>query len=90
MLAAAIDDIHTEYKMRDKVIKTATGNSTNFYKSIKQFLLIMQVLKNHYLKTLPQNSLGEDNDQIDYGDSDFELVSDQTSSNLQYTNIKLL
>ena len=37
LLAGAIDDIHSEYGIRDKVVKTITDNGSNFLKAFKTF-----------------------------------------------------
>ena len=84
VLAAAIDDIHAKYKIRDKVIKTNADNGTNF---VKAFAIFADNAS--FEESLPQPgcSLSEKSDQIDNNDSGFEFVGNQTTSDIQYTNI---
>ena len=88
VLAAAIDDIHSEYEIRSKVIATTTDNGSNFVKTFTTFCDNASVTED---KSQPSTSsdaaAGEDSDQNACSDDDFESATSSVSSEIQYTNV---
>ena len=86
LLAGAIDDIHSEYGIRDKVVKTITDNGSNFLKAFNIFGFHeneheVSVCTNEIEATAFTGSSSSSEDDYQYSSVD-EILSSSTS--LQY------
>lgn len=64
-LASALNDIHTEYEIRQKVVRTTTDNGSNFLKAFREFGLD----ENH-------NDIAEE--ETEEGDDDYDGSDEET------------
>ena len=87
VLAAAIDDIHSEYEIRSKDIAT-TDNGSNFVKAFTTFWDNANVTKKETQSSKSSDAAaGEDSEQNANIDDDFESAASSVSSEIQYTNV---
>lgn len=70
VLASTLTDIHTEYEIRQKIVRTTTDSGSNFLKAFREF----GVDENH--NCIAEEATGEETDEDDDSDEEMEFFDD--------------